>query len=268
MSLKFFQSRSIKTRVTLFTLVIFVLSIWAISLHIIRTLHGDMQRLLGEQHFQTVSLVADELNNDVQDRLNALDVIAKMLGPVISGDTAKIQEVLENRPLFHRLFSSGGFVTGMDGTEIAAFPVSAGRVGISFLDRDNVATALKEGKSSVGKPMMSKVLNKPVLEMAVPIRDSQGHVMGAVIGSTDLGKPNFLEKIARSSFNKTGTVSVISPRYRMATPRSLMSWGKCSWRLSRRFLQRSGTCIPGCPSKMCLPRCERCNNASCWPQPF
>ncbi len=220
MNLKLLQSNSIKTRVTLFTLAIFVFSIWAISSYISYTLRDDMQRVLGEQHFQTTSLVANEINNDLQGRFDGLEIVAQSLGPVLPSGVAETQKALENRAIFHRLFNAGSFVTGIDGTVIASFPVSLGRAGINSMDRDFVATALKEGKSSISKPMIGKMKSIPVFAMTVPIRDLQGKVIGALVGITDLSQPSFLDKISKASFNKTGLVTVTAPQYRMTVTSS------------------------------------------------
>lgn len=220
MNLKFLQLRSIKTRVTLFTLAIFVLSIWTISFYVSRTLQGDIQRVLGEHEFAAASMVAGEINDEVQERMDALETIAAGLTSALPRGATATQKELEARPIFQRLFNLGSFVTGMDGTAMASFPVSAGRLGINYMDRDYIVSALKEGRSSVSKPVISKGQNQPVVAMAVPIRDSQGKVIGALIGVTDLGEPNFLDRIAKATFNKTGTVSLISPQHRITVTSS------------------------------------------------
>jgi len=220
MNLKFFQSRSIRTRVTLSTLVIFVCSIWAISFYVGRALQSDMQRVLGEQQFGAVSMVAGDINDDVQGRLDALEIVATALASALAHGAAPTQKVLESLPIFQRLFNLGTFVTGMEGTAIASFPVSVARLGINYMDRDHVAIALKQGRSSVSKPVMGKAQNQPVVSMVVPIRDPLGKVIGALVGVTDLSKPNFLDKIAKAAFNKTGTVSVISPQHRITVTSS------------------------------------------------
>jgi PAS domain S-box-containing protein len=52
------KSWSLKTRVTLFTLAIFLLSIWSLSFYVSQMLREDMQRLSGEQQFSAVSKMA------------------------------------------------------------------------------------------------------------------------------------------------------------------------------------------------------------------
>jgi sensor histidine kinase regulating citrate/malate metabolism len=182
MNLKFFRSNSIKTRVTLSTLGTFAFSIWVISFYISSTLQTDMQRILGEQQFGAASIVASQINNEVKDRFDALDTVAAKLASVIPNGEVSTQEALEDLPIFLSLFNSGSFVTRMDGTAIASFPASAGRTGVNFMDRDYINAALMEGRSSVSKPIISKTQFKPVFTMAVPIRDSTGQIIGALIG--------------------------------------------------------------------------------------
>jgi PAS domain S-box-containing protein len=220
MNPKFFQLHSLKTRVTLFTLGVFVISIWLLTVYASQTLRQDMQRMVGQQQFSTVSMVAAELNDEVLNRLDALEVIAASIAPAVAGGAAQVQKTLESRPVFQRLFNSGSVVVGMDGTAIASFPVSAGRVGVNYLDRDYIVAVLKEGKSSVSKPVLGKVLNMPVIVMVVPIRDPQGKVIGALGGVTDLGKPNFLDRISRMTSSKTSNFTVVSSQHRISVTSS------------------------------------------------
>ena len=60
---------TIKTSLTLTTLVIFVVSIWALSLYASRTLKADMERQLGDQQFAIVSLLAAQVDQELADRM-------------------------------------------------------------------------------------------------------------------------------------------------------------------------------------------------------
>ncbi|MEI6734017.1 MAG: PAS domain-containing protein [Comamonadaceae bacterium] len=220
MNSNYFRLHSLKTRVTLFTLGIFLLSIWLLTAYVSRTLRQDMQDMVGKQQFATVSMVAADINDEVLARLDALELVAKSIAPAIALGAADVQKSLENRPVFLRQFNAGSLVLGLDGTAIAAFPVSAGRVGVNYLDRDYVVAALKEGKSSIGKPVLGKVLNMPLIVMVVPIRDPQGKVIGALSGITDLGKPNFLDRISKIASSKTNNFTVVSAQYRISVTSS------------------------------------------------
>lgn len=59
MNLRIIATRqSLKTRITLATLGVFVVSLWMLSIAASRMLRSDMERLLGDQQFSTVSLLA------------------------------------------------------------------------------------------------------------------------------------------------------------------------------------------------------------------
>ena len=113
------------------------------------------------------------------------------------------------------LFNNGVFVTRPDGTAIADVPRSTGRLGVNWIDRDQIAAALKEGKTSIGRPVAGRVVRAPIVSMATPIRDPQGKVIGALVGSTDLGKPNFLDRIVGGSYGRTGGYLIVAPKHRL-----------------------------------------------------
>jgi diguanylate cyclase (GGDEF)-like protein/PAS domain S-box-containing protein len=210
-----FHWRSLKTRVALFTFAISVLSIWLLSFYASRTLQDDMQRMLGEQQFSTASFVAAQVTEDLGDRLAALELIAKQIDPATMGDTASLQVQLEQRPILQVLFNGGTWVADPKGTVIADVPLSAQRLGVSYLDRDFSASVLKDGKPAIGSPVMGKKLNTPVFSIAVPIRDAQGQVTGVLTGVTDLGRPNFLDKITKNRYGKTGGYFLIDPLHKL-----------------------------------------------------
>jgi hypothetical protein len=95
--------RSLKLRLTLFTLVVFVVSIWTLTLYISRTLRDDMQAMLGEQQFSTVSLIADQINKELTDRFKGLELVASGLSPALLENPVQLQSFLEQRPLLNEL---------------------------------------------------------------------------------------------------------------------------------------------------------------------
>ena len=76
MHTSFFQRLSLKTRVTLFTLVIFLISLWSLTNYPYHILREDLEQVLGQQQFATVSLVAAEVNPDFGMRRQALERMA------------------------------------------------------------------------------------------------------------------------------------------------------------------------------------------------
>jgi diguanylate cyclase (GGDEF)-like protein/PAS domain S-box-containing protein len=212
---KIFPSHSISIRVTLVTLIIFVTSIWLLEIVTSHTLQQEMERVLGEQQFSNVSLAASELDDEFRMRFLALESFAAGITPSKLADAAALQTLLEQRPVFQNFFNAGTFVTGSDGTAIASLPVSVGRIGVNYMDRDHVFSALKEGKALVSHPVIGKQLKVPVFAFSTPIRDTNNKIIGALIGVIDLTKPSFLDHLLSKGYGKEGGYIVTDPTQRL-----------------------------------------------------
>ncbi len=215
MSFNFLHLRSLKTRLTLFMLVIFLICIWSLAFYTSRMLREDMQHMLSDQQFSSVSLLAAKVNQEIDGRLRALEKIVGSISPGMLKDTAALQTFLEQRILLQSLFNGGAFVTGVDGTATASIPLSAERIGNNYIDRDYISTVLKDGKSIIGRPVMGRALYSPIFAIAVPIRDISNKVIGAMAGVTDLSKLNFLDNITEGNYGKTGGYFLVAPQYRL-----------------------------------------------------
>lgn len=215
MSFHVYYWQSLKARVTLFTLVIFLGCIWALSFYVSRMLRDDMQRVLGEAQFSTVSILATEVNHTLNDRLRALEKLATKLGPTFAADPAALQTFLADRPGFELLFNGGTFITRTDGIAIASLPLETKRLGVNYSDRDYMRAALRDGQTTIGRPVLGKMLLAPVIAMAAPIRNRQGQVTGVLVGVTNLNSPNFLDHFTTHRYGKTGGYLIVSPRDRL-----------------------------------------------------
>jgi PAS domain S-box-containing protein len=195
---------SIKTRITLVTLSIFLVGIWGLAFFASQMLRNDMQRMLGEQQFSTASFVAGEINLGLEERFRILEKVVGRVTPAMLAEPERLQAYLEERLILQDPFNAGLIAYRSDGDLIAELPRSAGRVGLNSLQRDYLVGAIKEGKPTIGRPFVGPQSKTPVFVMAVPIRDGQGQVIGALGGVTNLGAPNFLDKIAESRYGKSG----------------------------------------------------------------
>jgi diguanylate cyclase (GGDEF)-like protein/PAS domain S-box-containing protein len=214
MNVNFFKWRSIKTRVTLFTLAIFLMSTFALAFYGKGILRGTVQKLLGEQQVSTASIIATGVNQDIQDGLKAVDSAAATITPANLGNAAALQALLEKDRAMQELFNAGAFIVGHDGKATASVARPMEPTGGSFKVWDFVATAINEGKATVGQRARDKNSVAPVIGMAAPIRDGQGRVIGALVGVTDMSKANFLNQFAANSYGKTGGYLLVSAQDR------------------------------------------------------
>lgn len=206
---------SFKTRLTLFTLCVFLLSIWSLTLFTSVMLRADMQQQMGAHQFSTVSYIAQALDDQLRARLQALEKVAEHITPELLNNPDQMQAFLDDKPALAGFFSSGLFVTRLGGTAIAEFPRTQQRVGVNFLNRDAIAQALHDGKASVGQPIMGKRPMSPYFLMAVPIYDDKRQVIGALAGTITLQTAEFLDQLTQSKYGENGHFYLVARPQRL-----------------------------------------------------
>ncbi len=139
---------SLKTRITVFALAVFVVSIWSLMIYFGRVIQKDIQHELGEQQFSTVSIVASEINHEIDFRFSSLGKTAQKITPAILNNTSELQMLLEDHPTLGILFNGGYYVVKADGIAVADVPLSTGRIGTDFNERDWMTGALN-GKAVI-----------------------------------------------------------------------------------------------------------------------
>lgn len=205
---------SLKTRITLATLAIFLVSLWSLSFYTSRMLHKDMERVLGEQQFATVSMVATQINRELTHRIKSLEIVASQAGEAMQQGPVATQAFLEQHHDLRELFSAGISTVDKRGDRTAYSPYEERRFGVNLMDRDYINTPLKEGKTTIGRPIIGRTEHQPVVVMGAPIRDSDGSIVGVLHGSVIMSRPNYLDQITESRYGKTGGYLLISPAIR------------------------------------------------------
>jgi diguanylate cyclase (GGDEF)-like protein/PAS domain S-box-containing protein len=209
-----FQRHSLKTRVTLFTIAVFVVSLWGLSLMTSRMLHADTQRGLGQQQSSVLSLLSQFISQGLDERLAALGRVAQQITVAHMSQPAELQNKLDQGLTLHGLFNGGAFVVNKTGLALADTPTSVGHKGNNFADGDYIAQAISQNKAVIGHAALSRNLGIPVFGMAAPIHNPKGEVIGAVVGITDLSQPSFLDIISEGHYGETGGYVLLDPPQR------------------------------------------------------
>jgi PAS domain S-box-containing protein len=215
MNLRPFAPQSLKARVTLSALAIILLSMVLLGSYASYALRQDLARDFGAQQFADVSLLAAQVNDQLKDRMGALEVTAAKIDSNMMGNRAALRTYLRQRQHIAAMFNAGAFVTDSDGTVIADVPETANRIGLNVRERDYIVAALKDGNSSVGRPVLGKSLKTPVFSIAAPIRDARGKSIGVLVGVINLAIPNFLDKIVNSPYGETGGYAIADGAHRL-----------------------------------------------------
>ena len=213
MNLAVLTRQSLKTRITLATLGIFVASLWMLSIAASRMLRSDMERLLGDQQFSTVSLLANQLNRELTSRIKALEVTGRASAQALRSGPAAVQEFIEQRPVLAALFNAGIAVYDTNAMPLADLPLLAVRNEACQTKINLTTSVLKQGESVISAPVIGES-KSPRFCIAAPIRDAGEQVVGAFLGVVDLGRPNFLDQTTDNPYARTGGYLLISPETR------------------------------------------------------
>lgn len=212
-------ARSLKARLTLLTLSVFLSIAAGLALYVERLLHTSIERVLTAQQEDVTVTLADLIDRQLKERQLALEQVA-LMGGLRSFNPMEMQRLLDDLPVFQNLFSGGTFVTDARGIAVASYPVSLPRLGVSFADRDYVSQVLTTGRPYIGRPVMGRITKAPVVVMSSPIRDARGEVVGVVAGVLDLDQPGFLNAFRGKTFGETGSLLLVSARDRMVVTSS------------------------------------------------
>jgi diguanylate cyclase (GGDEF)-like protein/PAS domain S-box-containing protein len=207
--------RSLKTKVTLSTLAVFLLGIWSLAWYASRVLREDMQLVLGEQQFASVYMVGADVNDELEQRFRALNDFVPQLAPTVMGQPALLQTLLVKRPILRTLFNGGFIVYRSDGVVVDVDWHFAGRLGSQGLSDNSVLGALKDGLASVGRPTMDTASQSALFPVTVPVRDQEGNLVGAVSGWTNLNTLKSMDHVVGLQSARTGEYLLIAPQHRL-----------------------------------------------------
>lgn len=215
MNLSRLHITSLKSKITLFTLMIFLVSIWSLEFYGSRLLRQDMQRQLGDQQFSVVSFIASGVEDHLQSRINALELLAGSIDQQALGDSATVQSLLTDQGILQSLFSGGVLIANPDGIVIAEVPLATGRIGFDLSARAAFVDAMRERRTIVGSPTMGTQPPMPLVGITTPILNSQGQVQGSIVGIIDLLNAGFLDYLTESKYGETGAYFLAAQEERL-----------------------------------------------------
>lgn len=204
-----FRQHSLKTRVTLDVLTIFLIGIWSLSFYVGIQLQGDLQRQLGKQQFSTVSFLAADADRVLKAYLHSLGRLAGELGGTFLSDSGSLRELLSTRPVLLETFNAGVVAVNVEGVGLERKGADS---PVSYLDVDGVSTALREGKSTIGGASIDPLTGLPVFAISVPVNDERASVVGALVGIVSLTSRNFLDQITESYYGQSGYFLIVAEK--------------------------------------------------------
>ncbi|RTL25457.1 MAG: diguanylate cyclase [Rhodocyclaceae bacterium] len=207
--------RSLRTRIAAGVLLGLLLALWGATLLVGYVLRQEMQATLAAQQFSVVTLLADEIDRSVSERMRALQAVADDFDAAKLASPAALERELRDQHVLLTLFNWGVLVTDRQGTTLVSLPDELGRGGVNYMDVPAVRRTLESGEAQIGPALIGKTTLQPVVPMIVPIRDPGGAVLGAVIGLINLANANFLDEISANRFGRHGGYLITDPVQRL-----------------------------------------------------
>lgn len=204
-------ANSIVTRLMLFGLAVACTT--AVGRYLMMTdfLREDLGKVVSAQQEALAGYVARDIDFKIAERKNMLERLASAMPQQIVDKPVELRAWLRERHELQPLFSQGLFVTNAHGVAITDFPVLPSRVGTHYEDRDYIRAALT-GESAIGRAVMGRAANEPVVPIAVPIRGPSGKVRAVLAGVTATAAPGFFDLLQQIPIGETGGFLLIDPK--------------------------------------------------------
>ena len=209
-----FSLHSLKTRIILINLLVMVGLFFALGFYSKRLIHEELMLFTGVQQRSALALLTTQVNNGLQDRLASLALTASVVTPALMDNAPFVQAFLGRQRLSSIYFNAG----------LKVWSPALGWVGQAMTDSAESAAPgisaqaleglLKDGRFVVGDIQVDdqQVSN---LTLVVPIRDTQGAVVGGLAGVMRLDAGHFLTELTSHPYGKSGHYFLVDRRQRI-----------------------------------------------------
>ncbi len=181
-----------------------------------KTLKTGIEEVVNAQQLSLARYVAQDIDNKVLARRQALTQLAASLPPPLLQSPSNLEAWLRQQTSALGLFPGGLLVVGSQGRgALADYPPVDGRRALDFNDRDWFVAVRNGAPFVIGKPTIGRAVKVAVVQMAVPVHDAQQHTVAVLMGVIPLAAPGFLDLVESGNVGRTGGLLLVSPRDRI-----------------------------------------------------
>lgn len=195
--------------------MIFLVSLWSLSYYVSHMLRADLERVLSDQQFATVAMVAAHVEEEFDSRFKALENLARLSSQGVFNQSATTQALLDNRPVLQSLFNGEVIACSLNGGTITDSNSVAQQRCRAYISKSKIAKALENGEPAVGQLFLDRAKNDAFFWIAIPVLDAQEKAIAALAGMINLSTPNFLDSITASHYGMTGGYLIIARENRL-----------------------------------------------------
>lgn len=206
---------SLKVRVLLLVSVVLIVCVWGLALRVAAVVQADLKMTIADQMSATVNYVTTDLDHEFRLRIDVLSKLAAAISPEMLVDPPKLQRYLQEHNFFRTFFPLGAAVVNKQGMQVADFPVIPGRRGSSMGNRDFFVDVMSGKTFAISRPIIGRFMKKPIVIVAVPLKDASGATVGVLGGALLLSDESLFGRLEQTRIGKTGFFLMESPKDRI-----------------------------------------------------
>ena len=205
---------NLKIRILGLVLGLVIVGVWVFATRMAALLQADIEKLISGQLSAQVDYVADELDEELQVRIESLKEIAAGMVFDRRASPAQIQRLLDRRNPSVTMFRQGVLVVDKDGAIVADHtPGYVARRGGLLGGHDHFRDVIAGDKPLIGSPIVAgRFSDQPMITIAVPLHDSYGAVTGVLLAPVITSEPDLFGKLMEARMGRTGRYLVFSVR--------------------------------------------------------
>lgn len=208
-----FRSMDLKTRVLLVAMGLVFAGMWVLAVRMAAVLQADTEKLVAQQLSAQVGFVAEELDGELQYRIDLLKEVAAEITLGSHNDAASVQRLLDQRRPSTKTFPLGVLVINKDGVVVADRSPNLTRHRAGFLgDRDFFRNVIASDKPVVGRLIVGRFSRQPIIPISVPLHDANGAVTGVLHASIRTSDHDLFGKVQEAKIGESGRFWVASPK--------------------------------------------------------
>jgi len=205
---------NLPNKVAASTLVLICVGFWPLIYFTTTKLEAHLTRLLQSQQVSSVNLVANDLEQKILLRTQALQDVADALPIDKVHDPAAVTAYFEKRLAIYRLFTYGVVLIGADGFGIADYPKVENRSHADYRQFEYFREVLATGKPAIGKPRLGRFTKQPGVGIAIPVKDDKDEIKAVLVGIIGLTDRAVFDQ-THARLGKTGEYVLLSARDRL-----------------------------------------------------
>jgi len=201
---------SLRTQIGLAVGLVLSVALLTQAILLFSAARAELKQSLSGQLEVLVSRVGAELDDKLKVRVGALEAMAAKFPLAALGDDDAVERYFRDSPILSTLIDDL-YLFSPTGVLRVDYPLAPGRRGLDMTERDYIQGVLRQGQTTISKPILGKATKQPIVVIAVPLRGADGKLAGILGGVVNLQKSRLLEPLTSTQVGGNGYFYLVGP---------------------------------------------------------